>query len=88
MKPKYSKHTVDEAVQLLDVYASQDFWAGDGEHESILGTAMLLGIESVDLDTPIGDATNLACAAWAELPGDIYETAAEAAQRLREGWRP
>jgi hypothetical protein len=58
MKPKYSKRTVDEAVQLLDVYASRDRCFADRPSWTMLGLARSL------------------------------VRAAEAAQRLREGWRP
>jgi hypothetical protein len=77
MKPKYSKRTVDEAVQLLDVYASQMFWAPN-THYSLDDVAAAMSSR----------AWLLAFEAWVDVPGELLESAAEAAQRLREGWRP
>jgi hypothetical protein len=87
MRPKYSKRTVDEAVQLLDVYASQ---------MATLTTHLCLS----EIQAAIGASSrafDLAYDAWrnAPLPTDravtfeeLRECGAEAAQRLREGWRP
>jgi hypothetical protein len=76
MKPRYSKRTVDEAVQLLDVYASQT------------GGTLVGAIDHLRSGTA---ATVLACSAWTQTNVSgftLHEEAAEAAQRLREGWRP
>lgn len=80
MKPKYSRRTVDEAVQLLDVYASQarDMWF------SLPALRHQLSLRPA--------ACQLAIASrgwwpWATFDGRRC-AALEAAQRLREGWRP
>lgn len=86
MKPKYSKRTVDEAVRLLDVYASQAAWARADISRpwmSMVKAAAAIGASSRALD--------LAAKVWDH--GDmrilgLMEAALEAAQRLREGWRP
>lgn len=70
---KYSKRTVDEAVQLLDVYASYP-------HRTLGGVAWDVGTR--------GPARKLAFRAWCESGSDFLVAALEAAQRLREGWRP
>jgi hypothetical protein len=72
---KYSKRTVDEAVQLLDCYANGS--------ESFMDTA-------IALDCWACSAWFCALAAWREIDdGNNYrDDALEAAQRLREGWRP
>jgi hypothetical protein len=76
MKPRYSKRTVDEAVRLLDVYAS-----GRPGHDWFLETAR-------DLDCSIA-GQRLAQAAWQAIWMELPRVdALEAAQRLREGWRP
>lgn len=73
MKPKYSKRTVDEAVQLLDVYASNKGWFAE------LASALGARRESMSL------AQAVWCVTWGR--GWVGD-ALEAAQRLREGWRP
>jgi len=84
MKPRYSKRTVDEAVQLLDVYASQmatNYW-----HETLAHTADRVGTAF--------DAWDLAFKSWLSVHDmslnseGCRDSGAEAAQRLREGWRP
>lgn len=76
---KYSKRTVDEAVQLLDVYASQMFWTPT-DHHSLDEVCEALGLPD--------SVWNLAFDTWRKTEGDLHWTAAESAQRLREGWRP
>jgi hypothetical protein len=87
VKPRYSKRTVDEAVQLLDVYASQ--LATHHRHMDISAVQ-----DEVGTSDP---AFELACDTWldsslysqgADLDTRLRLAAAEAAQRLREGWRP
>jgi hypothetical protein len=84
MRPKYSKRTVDEAVLLLDCYASQAAWDDDG-------IPAMLFPQLTRVMGPRGDAHSLAVRAWDAVPyydGDLQRGALEAAQRLREGWRP
>jgi hypothetical protein len=84
MRPSYSKRTVDEAVQLLDVYASQRAWC-----PVICGVYMWVAMSGVMLSLDASRAAQqLAYGASASVPGDALIAAAEAAQRLREGWRP
>jgi hypothetical protein len=80
MKPKYSKRTVDEAVQLLDVYASQAGW-GTGMWWLLSDVASLTGAD-------LGAARLAHAARDAIALPDCQHSALEAAQRLREGWRP
>lgn len=73
---KYSKKTVDEAVQLLDVYASQVF-------------TVYMTMSHVAWEVGTRDpARKLAFRAWCRNGNDFLFAALEAAQRLREGWRP
>jgi hypothetical protein len=80
---KYSQETVDEAVLLLDVYASQQAWRHSDRH-------VMLDEVGADLGLSQPATYALAHAAWTNMDNtySIYEDAAEAAQRLREGWRP
>jgi hypothetical protein len=73
---RYSKRTLDEAVQLLDVYASS-------------GSAFVHAADDL-IGRRGGAVFDLALAAWqkVDLCGDFKTEALEAAQRLREGWRP
>lgn len=73
---KYSKRTVDEAVQLLDVYASNVL----SSRVTMSATAWYVGTR--------GPARKLAFRAWRMAGSDFLVAALEAAQRLREGWRP
>jgi hypothetical protein len=81
---KYSKRTVDEAVQLLDCYASQAGWP---ETEYYPGQS--LGMVFYDAQLPV-EAIGLANRAFDSVPvrHPLRYVALEAAQRLREGWRP
>ena len=80
MKPRYSKRTVDEAVQLLDVYASQaapmNSLPALRIHLGLRVRSCVLAIRSRGWIWP-----------WATF-ADRQHDALEAAQRLREGWRP
>jgi len=80
MKPSYSKRTVDEAVQLLDVYASQERGAG---WMPLVSVGHALGVQRSSR-TLAYKARGLPCANLEK----TREDALEAAQRLREGWRP
>jgi hypothetical protein len=77
---KYSKRTVDEAVQLLDCYAA--------ESQKRHGDASMFDV--ANRAKASADGLALACEAWSSaLSGDDSASGAlEAAQRLREGWRP
>lgn len=80
----YGQRTVDEAVQLLDVYASQ--MATNHVHETLAKTSERIGSSF--------DAWDVAFMAWLSVHDMALGSegcrcgGAEAAQRLREGWRP
>jgi|KBSSwiStaDraftv2_1062776.scaffolds.fasta_scaffold00132_85 hypothetical protein len=80
MKPRYSKGTVDEAVQLLDVYASQAAW-------DVSTRLVLLRFDLGVTASSHGLAVLARQAVRKHGAGMVYRSA-EAAQRLREGWRP
>lgn len=69
----------DDAVELLDVYSQQ---CPERARESFGAIAQALGTSD--------DAYALARTAWYSVigRGDVYESAAIAAQCIRDGWRP
>lgn len=81
---RYGKRTVAEAVQLLDVYASQFAAVGQFSPREV-GCMLNVGTAAGVLSRR---ALRLCRAISGRDPVWIGDCAAEAAQRLREGWRP
>lgn len=86
---KYSAQDVSDAIAMLDIYTSQRAWSGSAQrHEH----ARMTQVQKFTGASPA--AYELASDAWHLATDDkthdldLYECAAEGAQRLREGWRP
>lgn len=80
MSARFPRKVVNEAILVLDVYASQRFWS-PRYHRTRPEIC-----EALDVS---GQAWNLSSLAWNRGgEGNLFSAAAEGAQLLREGWRP
>lgn len=85
MSARIPQEVVDEAILVLDVYASQPTLPSGNPTMTRRQVVQLLGMRD---DAPADALASLAWNSASNIEPDFVLSAAEGAQMLREGWRP